>query len=229
MTVDTINGKSLEDIISSATGTLVVGEPGDWQLVHPATAAIAIHPAAAWASLDAPVAATPLAGLDAAQQVVVKAAVAKSVAAAAATPSAVTDGAPVNVAAPAVATVSATVGTSVGGIFSGLEAVGQIVGDIVAIHNGGAGKIHWWGWEATLNEPATQALLHLLSYDVPTVGTVLAAAFAAEVPVFAAISGILGIVSGLLGTEVKNADTATPTKGVSMKGYLWVGLSVKSN
>jgi hypothetical protein len=112
----------------------------------------------------------------------------------------------------------------VGGFLDDALLVGRIGDDIAAMHGGGcSAKLHWWGWEAQLDEKGTAALVDLLEMQVTKLGLILAA-FSAEVPVLAAIGGILSLVSAVLGADIKAGDLNG--KGVNLKGYLWVGLSV---
>lgn len=197
-----MNESQLSALVASA-GRHVQGNPGDWDFSSASFVASTLGAGAA----DPTVAP--------ANALLIENAISQSNAAALKTPSAATD-APVSKTTPR---------DTVNSILTGLDIVAAIGDDITAIEKGGTAHLHWWGWEANLDEEATQALIHLLSIDVTKLGAVLAA-FAAMSPMLAAVAGIMGIVSAALGSDVKNADQGN---GVNMKGYLWVGLSVHAN
>lgn len=189
---------------------LVSGLPGEWTLNsshlimavnrHFAGPAVAAAPAGPSALALAPATAT-----------IIQTAVDKSNAAASSTPAA-GSGQPVS---------SQTPSDTVTSILQQLNVVANIAQDIQAIEGGGTAQLHWWGWEATLNEAATQGLLHLLGADMTSVSAIAAALIAVS-PVLAAVGGILSIVSNTFAQEISSADSNH--NGVNLKGYLWVAL-----
>lgn len=108
---------------------------------------------------------------------------------------------------------------TLGGIFDDLNVIEKIGDDVVALQKGGKASIHPWGWHATLDEPATQGLIDLLKIEIPKVG-LIAAAFSAEVPVLAAVGGVLTIAGAGFGALVEDRDSGK--NGVDIKGWLWV-------
>jgi hypothetical protein len=197
-------------IANTDAQSLVTGDPGDWAfnptpfILLSATANFGAAPAAA--PTPAPTA------VAAGQAQLVQQAVAQSNTAAATTPTAATD----------TDVTSKTPSSVIANGLSIITTIGDIGADVAALEAGGTAHLHWWGWEATLNESATQALNNILGKDVVGVAAAMAA-LASIIPVVAAISGILGIVSAALDADITGVDKG---KGVNLKGYLWVGLHV---
>ncbi|RZU39262.1 hypothetical protein [Edaphobacter modestus] len=98
----------------------------------------------------------------------------------------------------------------------------KIVEAIVAIQKGGKAHVDdvILGWHAELDEAATQALIHLLMSGVPRLAGLLAL-FTTQVPVIAAIAGIIAIIGPIIGNSVKSTDQG---HGVVIMGTLWLGI-----
>ncbi|RZU40134.1 hypothetical protein [Edaphobacter modestus] len=100
--------------------------------------------------------------------------------------------------------------------------VSKIVEDIVAIQKGGKAHVDGviLGWLAELDEAATQALIHLLTSGVPRLAGLLAL-FTTQVPVIAAIAGIIAIIGPIIGNSVTSTDQGY---GLVIMGTLWLGI-----
>jgi hypothetical protein len=197
-------------IANTDAQSLVTGAPGNWAfnptpfILLSTTANLGLAP-------GAPPTPAP-SGVAASQAQLVQQAVAQSNTAAVTTPAAATD----------TDVTSTTSPTVVSNALSIVTTIGDIGADISALEAGGTAHLHWWGWEATLNESATQALNNILGKDAIGVAAAMAA-LAPIIPVVAAISGVLGIVAAALDADITSVDKG---KGVNLKGYLWVGLHV---
>lgn len=200
-------------IASTENDNLVSGDPGQWSF-NPPSSVFANANSSVIADVDGggTAVATPVVSPT---QALVQNAVNQSNAAAATTPSAATDQ----------DVTSQTPKSTIGSVISAVTTIGDIGDDIAALEKGGSAHLHWWGWEATLNEDATKALEHILGQDATGIAVALAA-LATIMPVAAAISGMLGIVAASLDGIIANADSGN---GVNLKGYLWVGISVHGN
>jgi|HubBroStandDraft_2_1064218.scaffolds.fasta_scaffold196193_1 hypothetical protein len=196
--------QQLSDIVTTVSNSPIIGgTPGEWHLVP-------LHLALATAQPVGGGSAAPV--ISPGATALLQQAIDKSNAAALTTPAAAS-GTPVT---------SNTSPSTIQSIMKGINFVGEIGADIAAMEKGGTATLHWWGWEANLNEAATQALDHLLTTDMKDLA-VIAAALAAISPVLAAVSGIVSIVSAALEGDVTAADAGS---GVVIKGYLWVGIDV---
>lgn len=89
---------------------------------------------------------------------------------------------------------------------------------------GTVAALHWWGWELTLNEAATQALLRLLGSDVKGL-LAAAAALAPASAVLAAVAAVILAAGEGLDTWVAHGDAAGHN-GVVIHGYMWIGVWV---
>jgi hypothetical protein len=109
-------------------------------------------------------------------------------------------------------------------VVKGLTNVANTPQDIKTLVAGATASLHWWGWTLSLNETATVALESLLTTDIGGLAAV-ATALAAISPVLAAVAAIVTAVATGLGAWIKAEDAAK--KGVSIHGYLWVGVWVQ--
>ena len=156
---------------------------------------------------------TPLSPLNAA---LVHAAIKKSNDAARATPSAAS-GKP---------TGASTSATLIDRILEGIPVIGSTSQDIRDIESGAEATLNWWGWSLNLNESATQAMRRLLNNDLETVAKILMALAAISAPL-AAAGAVLKLAAGALAAWISDEDTRHD--GVTIAGYLWVGVKVTGN
>jgi hypothetical protein len=107
--------------------------------------------------------------------------------------------------------------------FTGVADVRKIIENIVAIQKGGKAHVDRviLGWHLELDEAATQALIHLFLSGVPRLAGLLAL-FTTQVPVIAAIAGIIAIVGPIIVNCVKSTDQG---HGVAIMGTLWLGIN----
>ena len=214
-----MNAQQLSNIVTTVSDSqMISGNPGDWslvplQLAMAAARTVRSRVVSAAAGGGGAAAATAPA-ISAGEAALITPALDKSNAAAVTTPSAA-GGTPVT---------SNTPPSTIQQILQDLNVVGEIGADISALEGHGKAMLHWWGWEADLDETGTKALSHLLTTDMKDLAAV-AAALAAISPVLAAVSGIISIVSGALAAEVSAGDAGN---GVVIKGYLWVGIAVSA-
>ena len=208
MTGSTNAQQTYQIVTNLETAQAVQGNPGTWTI----SSATTIH-----AFLGAQLAVAsgaPAPAVSAGDALIAQAAVIKSNAAAVATPKAASGN-------PTTASTAIGIITSFSNRYSNVVEIPAIIQKLEA---GTTATLHWWGWEAKLNESATQALLELLGTDVPTLALILGSLAAISAPL-AAVAAILGAVSTGLDTWIKQADTAK--NGVIIDGYLWIGIWVK--
>lgn len=197
--------QTLSTIVQTASNSgMITGTPGNWS--------VNTFPLVMTTHIGAAAVAAPAPAIPPAQAALITPAIVKSNAAAQSTPSAATGG-PVT---------SNTPPTTITNVIGGLNVAGNIGADISKMEQNGVATLHWWGWEANLKEPGTQALLHLLTTDATGVCAILAALGAIS-PVCAAIGATIAILGASEAAQVKGADEGN---GVVMKGYLWVGVDV---
>jgi hypothetical protein len=211
-----INSQRLAGIINTVEDNhLVIGTPGSLSIapLHPLLLA-AIAPA---------VTGTPVSGaagqFTSGQTAVVQTAINQSNAAALTTPSAASGN-------PTTAnTSSTTISTIVNGVLGGIDGIESIPEDIKTLEQGTTGTLHWWGWEADLNETATKALEDLLANGSTGIATILTALTPISAPL-AAVAAAIKLVAGGLDTAIENKDQG---KGVTLEGKLWIDLVLTAN
>ena len=214
-----MNENQLSSLVVTVSDSGVIsGDPGDWAFnqVHFNLMKAAVADVGGVGGGGAVAAPPANPNVTPAQAALINQAVVQSNAAATLTPAAATGE----------EVTSKTASSTIASVLTGLNVIADIGDDISNLEAGGKAHLHWWGWEASLDEVATQALIRLLGRDITELATVLAA-LAAIIPVAAAIGGCLGIVAAALAAQVNAADSNNPHTGVSLKGYLWVGLSAK--
>ena|SRR5215469_13067768 len=206
----TNNALQLQALIQTIDNhNLVSGNPGNFTVSL-------LHPAMVSTLTADTVAASTVPAISYGQAAIVEAAVTKTNAAAAATPSAASGN----------STTASTPVEVVTNIFKGLNAITSAPKDIQTMEAGASATLNWWGWSLVLNESATQAFLDLLGNDLADLGTILAAFAAISAPL-AAAGAIVAAVSTGLDKWISAADANK--KGVTINGYLWVGVWVQGN
>jgi hypothetical protein len=200
---------SFQSIISNAEAAgVIIGTPGTFSLsvLHSVMAVVA-QPAIAVAQSAT--------FLTPGQTALVQSAVAKSNAAAAATPSAAS-GSPTSASTPITIIIS---------VAKGLPLLDSTIHNIQTFEAGATAKLNWWGWTLNLSESSTKAFEALLTTDLAGFASIAAALTAVSAPLAAAGAIISAVATGLNGWVV-GADTG---KGVTINGYLWVGVLVTGN
>jgi hypothetical protein len=202
------NAEQTGNIVTNLdTAQAVQGTPGAWTI----SSSITIH--ALLGAKLAVVGGGPAPTVTAGQALLAQAAVDKSNAAAASTTGAAS-GNP---------TTASTASGVITNIAQGLSNLADTPANIQQLEAGTTATLHWWGWEADLNESATQALLKLLGTDVAGLVSIATALAAISAPL-AAIAAVVGAIS--TGFDVWITAEDTKKNGVIINGYLWVGISV---
>jgi hypothetical protein len=206
------NAQQLQYLVENIGNFAIVsGAPGNFSLSQMHLPTTAAPFAGGVGLLDRPVA-----SLTSGEAALANVAVAKSNAAALATPS----------AASGQAARAATPISIIGTVAKGLPILASTPANIHAVEAGSTGTLHWWGWSLDMNESAALAFKSLLQHDLAGF-TAIAAALAPVSAPLAAASAILTTVATGLAAWITAADTEG--NGVTINGYLWIGVDVTGN
>jgi hypothetical protein len=107
----------------------------------------------------------------------------------------------------------------------GLPIISATATDIETIEQGAKATLHWWGWTVELTNDGSKALDKLFNNDLGGLSAILAALTPISAPL-AAVAAILGAITTGLSAWI---ETENKGNGVTLKGYLWIGVDVTSN
>ena len=205
----TTNALQLQSIVANAeTASIIIGAPGSYALS-------VVHTSLAATPQAALTVGTPAVALTPGQAALVQSAVNKANAAAIATPS----------AASGVEAAANTPITIITNLLKGLPLLLSAPEDIKKFEQGATATLHWWGWTLKMDEDSTKTFEKFLTTDIGGFAAIAAALSAISPPLAAAGAIISAVTTGLDGWVV-GADTG---KGVTINGYLWVGVYVTGN
>ncbi len=211
----TVNAQQLKSIIDKAEAfNIITGSVGTFSvsLGHAVAAASPLALEALAPVVPAGVAAVaPLAPGEAS---LVASAAAQSNAAATTTPS----------AASGTPTTANTPATTISNAAKGITGEASTPADLKTFETGASATLHWWGWSLQLTEKSTKALSSLLTTDLGGFVTIATALAALSAPLAAAAAIVSAAATGF-NDWITAADSNH--NGVTIDGYLWVGVWVQ--